>query len=224
MRLSLIVSVLESYEVVRRQLLHLGRILPADCELILVDDGSVPPLRATCEGVPAPANFVLHATNDFRPWTQARARNAGADLARADRLVFFDVDHVLTADVLRACAEYPGDKLHWVRRPGVLDDSGRLVTDPITLVEYGMTDPSPSIHVNSFMIRRSLFRALGGYDERFAGRYGGEDIDLNDRYRQLCRRGVARPEGVDGAGYVFPNPARDVKRLFHSLSRECGAS
>jgi hypothetical protein len=223
LRLSLIVNVLESYEVVRRQLLHLGRILPTDCELILVDDGSVPPLQATCESVRTPANFVLHATNDFRPWTQARARNAGAALARAERLVLFDVDHIVTADVLRACAEHPGDKLHWVRRPGVLNEFGHLMADPATLTEYGMTDPAPSVHVNSFMIRRSLFETLGGYDERFAGRYGGEDIDLNFRYRQLCLRGRAHPEGVDGEGYVFPNPARDLKRLFHSLSRDLGA-
>ena len=43
-KLSLIVSVLESYEVVRRQLLHLSRLLTPECELILVDDGSEPSL------------------------------------------------------------------------------------------------------------------------------------------------------------------------------------
>ena len=47
-RLSLIVSVLDSHEVVRRQLLHLGRVLTPECELILVDDGSEPSLEATC--------------------------------------------------------------------------------------------------------------------------------------------------------------------------------
>ena len=43
MRLSIIIPVLNSHEVVRRQLLHFERIgLPPDTELILVDDGSDP--------------------------------------------------------------------------------------------------------------------------------------------------------------------------------------
>jgi hypothetical protein len=50
-RLSLIVAVLESYEVVRRQLLHLGRLLAADCELIVIDDGSVPALQSLIDSV-----------------------------------------------------------------------------------------------------------------------------------------------------------------------------
>jgi hypothetical protein len=74
MNLSLIVAVLESHEVVRRQLLHLGRILTPDCELILVDDGSVPSLEAICAAVEKPFPFTLHCTHDRRPWTQPHAR------------------------------------------------------------------------------------------------------------------------------------------------------
>lgn len=217
--LSLVVSVLDSHEVVRRQLLHLGRVLPPDCELVLVDDGSDPPLRATCDSVPTPFAFTLYATNDRRPWTQPRARNVGASIARSGRLLFFDIDHLVTADVLRHCLAYAGDKLHWTRVPGVLDEFGRVVTDRRGLVEYGLTDETPSVHANSFMIRRTLFDALGGYDERLCGRYGGDDIDFNDRYAELCRRGHARPAEVAGLGYVYPDPARDVRGLFHSLRR-----
>jgi hypothetical protein len=216
-RLSLVVSVLESYEVVRRQLLHLGRVLTQECELILVDDGSEPGLRATCDGVPRPFAFTLHCTHDRRPWTQPRGRNVGASLARADRLLFFDIDHIVTEEVVRLGLSYAGDKMHWVRRPAVLDDQGRLVTDRRVLAEHGLTNEAPSVHGNSFVIRRELFERLGGYDERFCGRYGGDDIDFNDRYRELCRRGLARPEEVLGVGYVYPDPARDVRRLFHSL-------
>jgi predicted glycosyltransferase involved in capsule biosynthesis len=223
-RLSLIVSVLESYEAVRRQLLHLGRVLTPDCELVLVDDGSDPPLRAVCDGVAKPFDFALHCTRDRRPWTQPRARNVGASLARADKLLFFDIDHIVTADVVATCLGYGGDKLHWVRRPGALDSSGNLVTDPAALAAYGMTDDAPSVHANSFLIRRALFEALGGYDERFCGRYGGDDVDFNARYRRLCERGQARPEEVRGAGYVFPDPARDARGLFHSLGRGAAAS
>lgn len=219
-RLSLIVAVLQSHEVVRRQLLHLGRTLPPGCELILVDDGSDPPLRPTCASVPTPFDFTLLETRDRRPWTQPRARNLAARHARADRLLFFDVDHIVTADVLDACLAYGGDKLHWVRRPGVLDADGRVDTDPGVLRDHGMTSAAPGVHGNSFLIRAELFRLLGGYDERFCGRYGGDDVDFNARYDQLCTLGRARPaEVAAAAGFVYPDPARDARGLFHTLAR-----
>jgi predicted glycosyltransferase involved in capsule biosynthesis len=218
-QLSLIVNVLESYETVRRQLLHLERVLTPDCELILVDDGSAPPLRASCDAVAKSFRFVYHATNDRRPWTQPRARNIGASLARAPKLLFFDIDHIVTEEVLRLCLEYAGDKMHWVRKPGILDENGRLVTDVNVLREYGLTGQEPGVHPNSFLIRKELFRRLRGYDERFCGRYGGDDIDFNDRYNRLCVQGLARPPEVKGEGYFYPDPAH-VKQMFHSLSRE----
>jgi predicted glycosyltransferase involved in capsule biosynthesis len=218
-RLSLIVSVLESYEVVRRQLLHFEGFLPRNCELILVDDGSEPSLANICAGVPKSFAFRLHETCDRRPWTQPRARNIGASLARADRLLFFDIDHIVTANVVETCLRYQGDKLHWLRRPGVLDQCGRIVTDRAVLRDYGFTNDAPSVHANSFMIRRQLFEDMSGYDERFCGRYGGDDVDFNARYARLCAQGRAQPEDVAGEGFVYPDPAKDAKNMFHSLRK-----
>jgi len=210
--------VLESYEIVRRQLLHLERILTPSCELIVVDDGSVPSLQATCDSVPKTFPFRLHCTHDRRPWTQPRARNIGANLAEAPKLLFFDIDHIVTKEVVALCLEYSGDKLHWVRRPGVLEEGGQVVTDRKSLEKHGLTDQTQGVHGNSFLIRRKLFDLLGGYDERFCGRYGGDDIDFNSRYENLVRNGRARPAEVKGEGYFYPDPAR-VKHLFHSLKR-----
>jgi predicted glycosyltransferase involved in capsule biosynthesis len=216
--LSLIVAVLESHEVVRRQLLHLERILTPECELILVDDGSMPPLRAICDAVKKSFDFTLHCTNDRRPWTQPRARNIAAKLAHAPRLLFFDIDHIVTRSVLLECLRYAGDKLHWTRRPGVLNAEGAIVTDREVLLEHGLAAQGPGVHANSFMIRAELFKRLGGYDERFCGRYGGDDIDFNARFEELCRRGQAKPADVAGEGFFYPDPAVD-KALFHSLKR-----
>jgi FkbM family methyltransferase len=218
-KLSLIVNVLESYPVVRRQLLHLGRILTPECELILVDDGSSPSLRETCDTVPKPFDFIFHCTNDRRPWTQPRARNIGAGLSQAPKLLFFDIDHILTQQLIDLCLGYPGDKLHWQRRPGILDEDGRLVTDRSVLSNFGLKSEAPSVHANSFLIRRHLFDRLGGYDERFCGRYGGDDIDFNTRYDQLCTAGLAKPAEIRGEGYYYPDPAY-LKEQFHSLRRE----
>jgi predicted glycosyltransferase involved in capsule biosynthesis len=218
-QLSLIVSVLESYEVVRRQLLHLSRVLPQECELILIDDGSSPSLKSFCDGVNKGFDFTLCETNDRRPWTQPKARNIGASLARSDKLLFFDIDHVVTENVLAECIQNESDKLHWIRRPAILDHNGFVVTDKLPLLEHGLSSNEPSVHANSFMIRRPIFELLGGYDERFCGQYGGDDVDFNNRYDALVKAGLARPAEVRGEGFVYPNPAKDVMRLFHTLPR-----
>jgi predicted glycosyltransferase involved in capsule biosynthesis len=219
--LSLVVAVLDSHEVVRRQLLHLERIMMPECELILVDDGSVRPLAQVCDSVEKSFGFRLHCTNDRRPWTQPKARNVGARLSRASKLLFFDIDHIVTRNVLKACLDYSGDKMHWIRRPGVLSEEGAIVTDQRVLLEHGLADQGPGVHVNSFMIRKEIFDALGAYDERFCGSYGGDDLDFNARYEDLSRRGLARPAEIAGEGYFYPDPAF-TKKLFHSLSRESG--
>lgn len=220
-QLSVIVSVLDSHEVVRRQLLHLVRILPSTCELVLIDDGSDPPLSGVWNSVPKPFACTLHCTHDYRPWTQPRARNIGAAMARADKLLFFDIDHILSQELLEAALRFTGDKLHWPRRPAILDEQGAVVTDRQILREHGLVEETVSVHGNSFVIRRELFELLGGYDERFCGRYGGDDIDFNARYEALCRQGLAQPEEMASVeGYVFPDPARDHKGLFHKLPRD----
>jgi glycosyltransferase involved in cell wall biosynthesis len=219
LKLSLIVSVLESYEVLRRQLMHLNSVLTDECELIVVDDGSEPSLLQTCDSVAKSYAFRLIFTGDRRPWTQPKARNLAASVAHADRLVFFDIDHVITRSVIDACLNYRGDKLHWRRRPGILDENGSIVTDQTVLEAHGLAHELPDVHVNSFMIRRDLFDLLGGYDERFCSSYGGDDVDFNDRYARLCELGVAKRDEVMGEGFAYPDPSLDGGKMFHSLPR-----
>jgi hypothetical protein len=194
-------------------------VLTPECELILVDDGSVPSLESVCETVTKPYAFTLHLTRDWRPWTQPKARNTGAELASASKLLFFDIDHILTQEIISLALTYAGDKLHWIRKPGVLDENGYVVTNRHVLMEHGMRHEGPSLHPNSFMIRRGLFQRLGGYNESFCGQYGGDDIDFNKRYDRLCSAGVAAPPHVQGFGYYYPDPAHD-RKWFHSLRRD----
>jgi glycosyltransferase involved in cell wall biosynthesis len=213
-RLSLIVAVLQSHEIVRRQLLHLDRILTSECELVVVDDGSTPSLEATCAGVPMQRPLRLHLTHDTRPWTQGRARNIGASLAAGEKLLFFDIDHILTAEIVTTCARAAGDKLHWTRRPATLAADG-------TIIRGAAVAGTPTVHVNSFCIRRALFERLGGYDDRFCGQYGGEDHDFNRRYAALVRAGAAMPEIVAGEGWYYADAERSPA-LFHGLRRRPG--
>src|SRR6266849_10005824 len=99
---------------------------------------------------------------------------------------FFDIDQIITSEVIWECLHYQGDKLLWFSWPGILDERGNIVTDKKVLTEYGLRILAPIVHANSFMIRREIFYRLGGYSERHCGKYGGHDIAFNERYFRLC--------------------------------------
>lgn len=216
--LSIVIPVLDSHEQVRRLARHLARAMPSDCEALFVDDGSDPPL-ALEPGTPASIRMI--ATHDARPWTQPRARNIGAKATSAPWIFFLDADHIPPAASLVwamiKARETSAVRLRFNRRYMALDEAGGIVTDAARLIALGMgptdglwIDPSPSCQV----IRRDAFDAVGGFDERFCGRYGGDDLDLNARLdAQFPMSG--NPGPLIG---VWPN-----NRAFHSLSRADGA-
>ena len=65
-KVSVVISVYQSYEIVRRQLIHFQKMnLPF--ELIIVDDGSEPPIEG-----------ASYQTGNKLAWTQGLGRNLGA--------------------------------------------------------------------------------------------------------------------------------------------------
>lgn len=230
MKLSIIIPVLNSHEMVRRQLLHFTRMgLPKDTELIIVDDGSDPPLTNTSDMA-----VRIHRTNDKRPWTWALARNAGARVASGEYLLMFDVDHIVPAAAVGFLRRFDGYKVQFTREFGVLDENGVLKTDRDTLTEYGLPlqrglkiGPLP----NNFAMRRDLFWELGGYREDLVERPypQGEDRAFRSAWRtyELAHGGegslvcAQRPRM-----YMVPNGKylgdvdADPKGLFHGLSRK----
>lgn len=226
MKLSIIIPVLNSHEVVRRQLLHFERMdLLADIELILVDDGSDPPIENT-----ANLPVTIHRTNDKRPWTWALARNAGARLATGEYLLMFDLDHIVPRFAINFIRGFTGLKVQFVREFGVLDEHGVLTQDRDVLADYGLPrekglgiGPLP----NNFAMRRDLFWELGGYREDLVEKPypQGEDRAFRSVWRTFDPTGakvcVHRPRI-----FMFPNGKylgdvdADPKSLFHGLTRK----
>lgn len=227
-QISVIFNVLESYEVVRRHILFFQKMpLPDGVEVIFVDDGSQPSIcQYLIERKISLINRIkVVETRDFRPWTQGIARNKGAKAANGFYFLFSDIDHIVTKEIIEYCLKFRGDKMEFTRRWGIFDENGNITTDIDTLLEYGLpirikdrvTKP-----FNIFLLKRDHFYTLGGYEERYAGHYGGEDVNFANKYRDiLYSRGIAKRSVMcPHSMYVYPDPARDVKQVFHSLRRK----
>lgn len=179
--ISVIIPVLNSHEAVRRQVRHLENVMPPFSEIVIVDDGSDPPICKTLS-LPETNNvtFILETTQDFRPWTQPRARNIGAAKARGDILAFIDVDHIVSQQAIYELEYFYDDRIDWPRIPASLNARGYI--EPAAGEARG---PAAGI----FAMRRKAFDRLRGFDERFCGEYGFDDLDLLERYNKLAKRG-----------------------------------
>lgn len=133
-------------------------------EFIVVDDHSDQPLSIDRTGL----NLRQFRVDDDVDWNMPGCRNLAAMHANSPWLLYFDCDNVLSAP--QAALLHAG--------------LGRL--DPRKLYVFGrsidgqLVDP----HINSFLISRSGFFAVGGYDEDFAGHYGYEDVLFRNMWRR----------------------------------------
>lgn len=233
MKVSIIIPVLNSHEIVRRQLLHFDRIgIPADTEVIIVDDGSDPPIEAEAR----PWLTLIH-TNDTRPWTWPVARNTGAKAAKGDYFIMVDLDHIITREFIDATRNFTGDHIRINREFAVLDENGQFTQDREVLEAYGLpkhykTEFNP--HRNQFAIHKDLYWKLGGFrEDRIGQPYPQrEDGDFAKQWRLLYEKGEIK-DFDDLVGYekrpilyMFPNGkyCGDVDHnpfdLFHTLTRK----
>jgi hypothetical protein len=232
-RLSIVVAVLNSHEVVRRQLLHFQKMpVPMNVEVIYLDDNSDPPL--VNPGLPW---LRIIPTHDPRPWTWAVARNTGAKAARAPYLLMTDIDYILPQAALESALAFDGDYLGFRRELGVLLEDGTVTQDMPTLLAYGLLPERARDrgvllppHPNNFVIRKDLFFAMGGYPEDRVGKPypQGEDSAFKRRRHEWVAAGKMtevtderRPlilmiPGGQFCGDVDANPFG----LFHNLSRK----
>ena len=227
MRLSIVIPVLDSHEILRRQLLYFERIgFPPETELILVDDGSDPPIENTSR---LPVKIIR--TYDKRPWTWALARNEGARDATGEYLLMFDLDHIVTRKLLDFVHGFGGHKVQFLREIAVLEENGRITQERAVLEQYGLPrenglgiGPLP----NNFGMRRDLFWELGGYREDLVERAypQGEDRLWKKTWYEYQRRTGNFCDPHRPTIYCFPTGKMvgDVdynpQGLFHDLTRK----
>lgn len=239
MKLSIIVAVLNSHEVVRRQILHYDRLgLPDNVEVVFMDDGSHPPLSCwnLLTGVFG-SRVKIVPTHDYRPWTWAVARNSGAKIARGEYLLMTDIDYIIPKEALEAALAFNGDKMRFKREFGVLDEQGQISQDPEVLKTYGLSEERIKSrglrlppHPNNFVMRKDLFWELGGYlEDRVGQPYPQrEDGEFKRRWMSWVEQGKCQDSDYRPTLLMFPNGQfcdggdvdSDPLNLFHKLTRK----
>jgi len=208
-RLSIVHAVLNSPEIVRRQMLHYEKLgLGNDVEVIIVDDGSDPPVSIGNVSF----NMSLYKTNDFRPWTQPAARNFGVKQARGEYALCLDLDHIVprkTIDFLLSDHGY--DIVRFRRECGVLDENGDFTQDIEVMREWGLESHRGlklPPHGNSYAMRTGLYLGLGGVSEQHVGtgKYPNrEELPLKKKIKELGDRVSILEDQTKPKIYMFPN-------------------
>lgn len=217
-KISIIIPVYQSHEIVRRQFLHFERLRKKyQFELIIVDDCSYPPIPG-----------AMARTDNKLGWTQGLARNLGASIATGKYLFMTDIDHVISENALVDALYFGGNKMIFRRQIAVLDESGMITQDKEVLSSWGYDKENldASVHGNTFLIKKADFEALGGYDKETCTRgfhpvsRRGDDCFFNAKWNKMFR-GQQPTMGRDI--YVFPlgrfNKTGDLNPfgLFHNL-------
>jgi len=231
MKLSVIISVLNSNEIFRRQVLYWSKMnLADDVEFIILDDGSDIPLKGEMK------NLTIHATNDKRAWTVELARNLGARMAKGEYLLMTDIDYIIPRDAIETVYTLKEDKAGFHREFGVLDEDGNFTQDIDVLRKYGLLESRIQErgalmppHPNNFIMRKETFWKLGGYREDLVDRpYPNKgDTYFKRAWAEALNKGevTIQDAKLRKTLYMYPNGqyCGDVDYnpydLFHTLSR-----
>ena len=176
------------FERVRDYYMDLGN--PNGYEFLVVDDGS-PTRPLTTDDVPDDWS-LLRITEDVG-WNNEGAKNLIMKEAKHEWVFLMDLDHVIFKDVYNGLFTVPQNLKYFeapfFRRVINVESSGKVT--PIT-------DPLRQMAANTYMITKTYFWELGGYDETFQGLYGYD----GSMVKKLGRVNADRLHiGLDGFTY-----------------------
>jgi len=126
-------------------------------QLIFVDDCSLVPLNIVIKN--ERLNFSLYRIDTDINWNVGGAKNLGAHLSEAEILLFFDADRCIKEDAIKYLLKLDiNENQHVVFVNEKKGSPGTLCTT------------------------RKRFLELKGFDEKFSGNYGFEDINYRIRH------------------------------------------
>jgi len=196
----------------------------ADFEAIVVVDGSTDGTAAALRALGTP--FTLSVLEQPNRGAGA-ARNAGADAARGELLLFLDDD--MEADP-KLLAEH--DRAHREGADVVLGDLPLHPDSPRNVLSAGVESwararherlasaadvPIADLLTGQLSVARDVFHELGGFDAGFTrdGAFGGEDVDFGYRVQRAGRRVIFNPAAISRQ-YFDVDPARYLRREFEA--------
>jgi len=142
-----------------------SRIIKDNLELIFVDDCS--PLLAKIDIVTGCYTRLFRSLVDIR-WNQDFCRNLAVSQAVTPWLLLTDIDHLIPESVMR----------HLML--------SRQINEEVSYRFGRVTAPENTHHKphpNTWFMTKEIYKATGGYDERFAGYYG-TDGDFRSRVKR----------------------------------------
>lgn len=229
MKVSIVIAILNSHEIFKRQLLHFQKMdLPDDVEIIFVDDGSEPPLNPKI----TLKNFTLLKTNDFREWTQPAARNFGVKHAKGEQVIVTDIDHIISRElieIIRTNNKYAMMKFQ--RQPAVLIEDGSFSQDRDELMKWGLHEKyarrlKVGPHTNSFSMDTKLYFKHGGVSERLVGtgKYPNRE-EQTIRARVRCDARKKRIEILEAPPKELKGKVKDLRPIIYMMpnGRFCGS-
>lgn len=135
-------------------------------DVVIVDDGSQ---RAPAADVPRPAglpHLQIWRIIEDKDWNWCGARNLGARVANGKWLFLTDMDHIVPEDTIRV--------MHQRLKPGRAYRPARLTLPgpEVMLDRHGKPKPHP----NTWVMEKSKYWEIGGYDEFYSGQYGFDGV------------------------------------------------
>ena len=207
MRASVIVVTYNSRSYIAACLRSIEAELGADDELIVVDNGSTDGTAALVRAEFPRARLVAGTNIGY-----AAGNNQGAQLARGEHLVLLNPDTVVRPGTLAALLAPLAHRIDTalstarvvhMRRPALINTCGNTMHyTGLTYCrganrpagEYAIPAEVDAVSGAAFAIRRAVFEALGGFDERLFMYV--EDTDLSLRARLAGYRCVYVPQAL----------------------------
>lgn len=220
-KLSIIIPTLDSHKIVIRQIkryyLLINDSIKPDVNVIIVDDGSRPPLveylkGAGIEFIKEPEKFkgldvykydlfTIIETKNYTKWTQGIACNIGVEYSDSDYIVGFAIDHYFDEGSLSEALNFDGVCLRFKRKSAYIDEEGNIDIQGVVRTAFDI-----------YCMKRSAYLDVGGYDQNLGGRYGGIDLNFKRRFNRKYKQ-----ESMSSS-YVYRYPVYDSE-LFHKLER-----